>query len=114
MAVLPDMIHNNAGLSSLAIGGIAGGVAVVVFEQEPVTAALIGVGAAVLARGLIHLDSDDEMETISAKGVNIAVSRRKDGTATLSGVVTGKTGDIDDLAAALAAVAAAARKKAAA
>ncbi len=111
MAVLPDMIHNNANLSSLALGGVAGGVAFMVFEQEPLTAGLIGLGTAVLTRGLIHLDSDDEVETISAKGINVAVSRRKDGTATLSGVVTGKAEDIDTLAAALNAAAAHARKK---
>jgi len=114
MAVLPDMVHNNPTISSLAVGGVTGGVAFMVFEQEPLTAGLIGLGAAVVTRGLIHLDSDDEMETISAKGIQVAVSRRKDGTATLSGVVTGKAEDIDKLAATLNATAANARKKAAA
>jgi hypothetical protein len=114
MAVLPDMIHNNANISSLAVGGVAGGVAFMVFEQEPLTAGLIGLGAAAVTRGLIHLDSDDEMETISAKGINVAISRRKDGTATLSGVVSGKSEDIDNLAVALNAAAAHARKKKAA
>lgn len=114
MAVLPDMIHNNPTISSLAVGGVAGGVAFMVFEQEPLTAGLIGLGAAAVTRGLIHLDSDDEMETISAKGINVAISRRKDGTATLSGVVSGKSEDIDNLAVALNAAAAHARKKKAA
>jgi hypothetical protein len=114
MAVLPDMVHNNPTTSSLIVGGVAGGVAFFVMEAEPLTAGLIGLGATAVTRGLIHLDSDDEMETISAKGIQVAVSRRKDGTATLSGTVTGKAEDIDKLATALNAVAADARKKQAA
>lgn len=114
MAVAPDFIHNNPNASSLVIGGVTGGVAFMVFEQEPLTAGLIGLGAAAVTRGLLHLDSDDEVETISARGINVAISRRADGTATLTGVVTGKVEDIDNLAVALNAAAAHARKKKAA
>ena len=57
MAILPAMIHDNPITSSLVIGAAAGGVAHFAFECDPLTSVGIGVGGALVTRGLIHLDA---------------------------------------------------------
>ncbi len=72
MAILPSIVRSNPNAASLVAGGIAGGVAFGIFEQDPLTSVAIGAGAAVVTRGLIHLDTTTHTVEIGKSKVVVA------------------------------------------
>lgn len=90
MAILPDFVHNNPNASSAVVGAAVAAVDILVFEEaNPVMTLAKAAGATLLTRGLIHLDSDSEVRTITNEYVQIAASRNpKAGTVTFTGSAT--------------------------
>ena len=89
MALLPDGVHNNPNLTAGALALTAGGIAIAVFEKDPLVAGGIALGTFVVSRGLIHADSDSETRTITNDYIQIAASRNpKAGTVTFTGTAT--------------------------
>jgi hypothetical protein len=72
MAILPSIVRSNPNASSLIAGGIAGGVAYGIFEQDPLTSVAIGAAGAVVSRGLIHLDTTTHTVEIGKSKVVVA------------------------------------------
>lgn len=72
MAILPSLVRSNPNASSIVVGGVAGGVAYAVFEQDPLTSVAIGAGSALITRGLIHLDTTTHSVEVGKSKVVVA------------------------------------------
>ena len=72
MAILPSVVRANPNASAAVIGVAAGGAAYTLFDQEPLTAAVIGVGSALVSRGLIHLDTDSHTFQLGKSKIIVA------------------------------------------
>jgi len=90
MALLPDPIHNNPNLTAGGVAMLIAAVDVFILEETNpwMTLAKAG-GGGLIARGLIHWDSDSETRTVTNEFVQIAATRNpKAGTVTFTGSAT--------------------------
>ena len=95
MAILPSIVRSNPNASSLVAGGLAGGVAYGIFEQDPLTSVAIGAGATLITRGLIHLGTTTH--TIEVGKSKVVIAEIGDDRFAFSGVLDLKELEAMDL-----------------